>query len=189
MDQVLADILGTVPIAVAILIVWWRMDSSRNALEEKRENNRASEEKTSADLMRDLIALQANALQEQKVSNQRLEEYAAAVRSLAASVKMLEEAGQQRYQEALDAMSPVLLDSARARENTEGLREAISRLEEGQRSVLAGLERLLGVVATHGQADDRVLEQVENLAGQVGSMNETINELRTELVEAIRRSA
>lgn len=184
-----ADILGSVPIAVAILIAWLYMDRNRTALEREREKNRSDDDKATNDRLKELIALQNQAVVLQQTSNDRMAEWTAAQRATAASVKDMDEALAAHNAEMLDVLKPIGEDAAQARASSGAAADAIGQLQAGQRNLEAGLERLLGLIEARGQTDTRILDQVEALAGRIVALNEAITALRGELTTAINGPA
>jgi len=191
-----ADVLGNVPIAVAILVAWLYMDRNRTALEREREKNRGDDERATNDRLKDLIALQNQSVLLQQQGNDRMAEWSAAIRATAASMRMLEDdvCGLRTNLEThnttvLGALKPIGENVAAARASSRAAQDAIGRLEVGQQNLMAGLERLLELVEARGQTDDKVLNQVESLASRVVGLNEVIDGLRGELATAVNGPA
>lgn len=69
MEELLINVLGNVPIAVTVLIVWFFISKGQNELEEQREKNRSSDEAARNKQIESLLSMQTQTAEALQSSN------------------------------------------------------------------------------------------------------------------------
>jgi len=182
-EQWLADLIANVPLAAAMLIIYYILSRDQNRLEEQREQTRALDETARNQQIAQLVSINAG----MQAAVTRLGETLAAVMTLierhdAAAVNL-----RTHMDERLDEIEAAAVTARNASGQTLEIVKPLPGKSDNTLSAVQALdERLDAIDSRLAEISDSVRGIAEGWTAQ-GRMNETIqNELRD--MEQVRRS-
>jgi homoserine acetyltransferase len=174
MDQVIADIITQVPLAVVVLLIAWRMaakitdreearDQQQSALETQRETARR-EAQTAQDRQMDrLLQLQADQQALQRDTNKALE-------ALNATRQIDIKQSADRYVALHDTLIPVAEAVPGIKSDLAAILSAIGRIEKGQEALAATTQTLADCESVPPEAFQTLTNEVRALASSVDDL-------------------
>ena len=183
MEQWLADLIANVPLAAAMLIIYYILSRDQNRLEEQREQTRALDETARNQQIAQLVSINAG----MQAAVTRLGETLAAVTTLIERHDAATISSRAHMDERLDEIEAVAVTARNASGQTLEIVKPLPGKSDNTLSAVQALdERLDAIDSRLAEISDSVRGIAEGWTAQ-GRMNETIqNELRD--MEQVRRS-